>query len=80
MQNEQAHEKMKKMEQDNLSKKQNLFPRATDIPQTILKGTPCIQTGYLVDGEIRIWDGPRQEVLSPVWVADNNVPKPLPQG
>jgi len=29
--------KQKKMEQDNLIKNQNLFPRTTDIPQTVLK-------------------------------------------
>jgi glyceraldehyde-3-phosphate dehydrogenase (NADP+) len=38
---------------------------------------PCVQTGYLVDGEIRTWDGPRQEVLSPVRVAGGTGPKPL---
>ena len=65
------------MEQDNLSIKRNLFPRTTDIPQTLLKGIPCIQTGYLVDGEIRVWNGPRQEVLSPVWAAGDTDPKPF---
>ena len=67
----------KKMEQDNLIKNQNLFPRTTDIPQTLLKDIPCIQTGYLVDGEIQVWDGPRQEVLSPVWVVGSMDPKPF---
>ena len=68
------------MDQDNLIKNQNLFPRTTDIPQTLLKDIPCIQTGYLVNGEILVWDGPRQEVLSPVWVANDNGPKPFPIG
>ena len=68
------------MEPDNLIKKQNLFPRTTGIPQTLLKDIPCIQTGYLVNGEIQFWDGPRQEVLSPVWVANDNGPKPFPIG
>jgi glyceraldehyde-3-phosphate dehydrogenase (NADP+) len=63
---------MKKMEQDNLIKNQNLFPRINDIPQALLKDIPCIQTGYLVNGEIPVWDGPRQEVLSPVWVANEH--------
>ena len=58
-------------------KNQNLFPRTTDIPQTLLKDIPRIQNGYLVDGEIQVWDGPRQEVLSPVWVVDSMDPKPF---
>ena len=56
---------------------QNVFPRVAEIPETFLEGIPCIQTGYLVDGEIRVWDGPRQEVLSPVWVAGDMDPKPF---
>ncbi len=42
--------------------------RGRDIPKALLKDIPFIQTGYLINGEIRVWDGPRQEVLSPVWV------------
>ena len=68
------------MEQDNLIVDQNLFPRAADIPDALLKDIPCIQTGYLVNGEIRVWDGPRQEVLSPVWMANDNGPKPFSIG
>jgi glyceraldehyde-3-phosphate dehydrogenase (NADP+) len=60
-----------------IEKIQNIFPRATDIPKTLLIGIPCIQTGYLINGEIRVWDGPRQEVLSPVWVAGDTDPKPF---
>ena len=60
-----------------IEKIQNVFPQAADIPETLLNGIPCIQTGYLVNGEIRVWDGPRQEVLSPVWVADDTGPKPF---
>ena len=59
---------------------QHVFPRATDIPEAHLKYIPCIQTGYLVNGEIRVWDGPRQEVLSPVWMANDNGPKPFSIG
>ena len=72
--------KGKKMEQNNLFKNQNLFPRNTDIPKAYLKDIPCIQTGYLVNGEIQVWDGPRQEVLSPVWVSNDNGLKPFPIG
>jgi hypothetical protein len=68
------------MKKDNLIKNQNLFPRTTDIPQAHVKDIPCIQIGYLVNGEIQVWDGPRQEVLSPVWVATDNGPKPFSIG
>jgi len=40
-----------------IEKIQNIFPRPTDIPKTLLNGIPCIQTGYLINGEIRVWDG-----------------------
>jgi len=42
-----------------IEKIQNVFPRATDIPESLLNGIPCIQTGYLVNGEIRVWEGSR---------------------
>ena len=60
-----------------IEKIQNVFPRATDIPEALLNDIPCIQSGYLVNGEIRSWDGPRQEVLSPVWVVGDTDPKPF---
>jgi len=59
---------------------QHVFPRAVDIPEAHLRDIPFIQTGYLVNGEIQVWGGPRQEVLSPVWVANDNGPKPFPIG
>jgi len=60
-----------------IEKIQNLFPRPADIPAALLSDIPCIQKGYLVNGEIRVWDGPRQEVLSPVWVAGDASPTPF---
>ncbi|WP_413910580.1 aldehyde dehydrogenase family protein [Desulfobacula sp.] len=56
---------------------QTIFPRVADIPEYLLKDIPFIQTGYLINGEIRVWDGPRQQVLSPAWVADDTDPKPF---
>jgi len=56
---------------------QHVFPRATDVPEAHLRDIPCIQTGYLVNGEIRVWDGPRQQVQSPVWVAGEAGPEPF---
>ena len=60
-----------------VDKIQNVFPQATDMPKALLNDIPCIQTGYLINGEIRVWDGPRQEVLSPVWVVGDTGPKPF---
>jgi glyceraldehyde-3-phosphate dehydrogenase (NADP+) len=63
-----------------VEKIQNVFPQAGEIPQRLLEDMPCVQTGYLVDGEIRTWDGPRQEVLSPVRVAGESGPEPFRVG
>jgi glyceraldehyde-3-phosphate dehydrogenase (NADP+) len=63
-----------------IEKIKSIFPQTGDIPEALLTGIPCIQTGYLVDGEIRVWYGPRQEVLSPVWVTGDSGPKPFSIG
>ncbi|MBT0654338.1 NADP-dependent glyceraldehyde-3-phosphate dehydrogenase [Geomobilimonas luticola] len=44
------------------------FPSDGDIPERFRLNAPLEQTGYLVDGEMRQWDGPFQEVRSPVCV------------
>jgi len=56
---------------------QTTFARAGDIPESLLNNIPCIQTGYLINGGIRVWDGPCQAVFSPVWVAADADPKPF---
>jgi glyceraldehyde-3-phosphate dehydrogenase (NADP+) len=60
-----------------IGKIQVVFPRTTEIPARLLNDIPCIQTGYLVNGEIREWDGPRQEVFSPVRTAGDSGPEPF---
>jgi glyceraldehyde-3-phosphate dehydrogenase (NADP+) len=60
-----------------IDKIQAVFPRTTEIPAHLLNDIPCIQTGYLVNGEIREWGGPRQEVFSPVRVAGDSGPEPF---
>ncbi len=47
---------------------ESLFPREEDIPRDCQLDCPIHQDYYLVDGELRHWGGPLQEVLSPVWV------------
>jgi len=59
---------------------QNVFPMVRDIPETLLNHIPCIQTGYLINGEIRDWHGPLQEVFSPVRVAGDEGLKPFSIG
>jgi len=44
------------MKQNNLIGDQNLFPRATEIPETLLKDIPCIQTGYITNYVIPLID------------------------
>jgi glyceraldehyde-3-phosphate dehydrogenase (NADP+) len=56
-----------------------LFPQEADIPTAFRISAPITQEVYLVDGELLPWDGPWQEVISPVNVADGAglVPKVL---
>lgn len=46
----------------------SLFPAATDIPEAYRLGEPLEQRDYLVDGQLRRWDGPLATVRSPVWL------------
>jgi len=55
----------------------SLFPTEEQIPAPYRIETPIRQDYYLIQGELRGWDGPLQEVLSPVRVAADGelVPK-----
>ncbi len=44
----------------------SLFPTPDTIPATVRLETPLRQDVYLVNGELRRWTGPVQDVLSPV--------------
>jgi glyceraldehyde-3-phosphate dehydrogenase (NADP+) len=44
----------------------NLFPTPGEIPEPHRLSATEEQEGYLVGGEIRPWDGPRESVFSPV--------------
>jgi glyceraldehyde-3-phosphate dehydrogenase (NADP+) len=46
----------------------NLYPQPGGIPTEFDLAEPVNQTEYLIDGELRQWDGPMQEVTSPVCV------------
>ena len=45
-----------------------LFPKAEEIPTEQRLASPIHQTTWLVDGELKTWDGKRKTVLSPVCV------------
>lgn len=47
-----------------------LFPKESEIPAQYQYGEPVHQTEYLVNGEIKFWDGPVQEIFSPVCIQD----------
>jgi len=49
---------------------ESLFPREEEIPQKYRIEAPVRQNYYLVNGELRDWAGPLQEVLSPLWVKE----------
>lgn len=53
---------------------ESLFPEEDSIPQQHRLPSPIHQDYYLVDGEIRHWEGPLQEILSPVWVKSEGIP------
>ena len=56
-----------------------VFPEYQNIPDEF-KITRRDQKEYLVDGEIRLWQGPVQEVLSPVCVIKDGNPERLSIG
>lgn len=56
----------------------SFFPRSDeDIPPQYRIQQPVVQTGYLIDGVIRSWDGPLQEVRSPVCIMEGDQPVPV---
>lgn len=51
---------------------ESLFPEADDIPHAWRLAEPIDQRDYLVDGQLRHWDGPVATVRSPVWIKDSD--------
>lgn len=52
----------------NAEKLKALFPSENDIPIEFQIKEPIFQTEYLVNGELQHWNGPAQEVFSPVYI------------
>ncbi len=46
----------------------NLFPSLAEIPEQYRLGEPIEQRDYLVDGQLRTWQGPLASVRSPVFL------------
>lgn len=44
----------------------SIFPAEIQIPPDVRIDRPVIQTEYLINGQIRHWSGPQNEVLSPI--------------
>lgn len=52
----------------------NIFPLEGEIPAEYRLATPVVQQECLINGEFQPWDGPMQEVLSPVCTATPSGP------
>ncbi len=48
----------------------SLFPSLDAIPEQYRPDAPIEQRDYLVDGQLRHWDGPLAPVRSPVFLAE----------
>jgi glyceraldehyde-3-phosphate dehydrogenase (NADP+) len=53
---------------DRIQKIEAIFPEEKEIAPELLKNLPLNQAEYLINGELRKWDGPMRDVLSPVCV------------
>jgi hypothetical protein len=55
----------------SLSPIADIFPEAGQIPEEFRLKQAIHQREYLVDGQMRQWDGTTHEVLSPIYVREN---------
>ncbi len=54
---------------------QRLFPSADAIPPEVRVSCEPYEMRYLIDGQIRTWSGPAQDIYSPVCIEDGQGPK-----
>lgn len=52
--------------------KLNIFPSLDDVPNEFKIDLPIEQTEYLINGEIRIWNGEQRKVYSPIFFKEGN--------
>ncbi|MBF8781366.1 NADP-dependent glyceraldehyde-3-phosphate dehydrogenase [Pseudomonas fulva] len=57
---------------NSISPLSTLFPTLEQVPEAYRLGEPIEQREYLVDGQLRQWDGPVVTVRSPVYLTDND--------
>lgn len=57
-----------------------VFPIEADIPEQFRMTEPVQQKHYLADGDLKQWDGPYHEVVSPVLVQKDGVIQPVTLG
>ena len=50
----------------------SIFPDEEQVPEVFLFNVPTTQDQFLINGELCHWDGPTQEVLSPVCVGTSS--------
>ena len=50
----------------------SIFPDESSIPPEFQLGAPIIQRQYLIDGELRHWEGALQEARSPIYLNTND--------
>lgn len=50
----------------------NVYPQEVDIPERFRFEAPQLQTEYLVNGEIRQWQGPFKDIESPIRIQTPN--------
>ena len=55
-----------------LTRIQSVFPDEASIPEEFRLASPIHQTEYLINGELRIWDGPTQQAFSAINIKTAN--------
>jgi len=54
---------------------ERIFPEKLKLPDNINLPFPINQSKYLINGELLEWDGPIQEVFSPIYIKENELLK-----
>jgi len=60
-----------KVEYQLIDKIQSIFPEESSVPEEFQLKAPIHQTQYLIDGELRHWDGSTQESFSSIYLKTN---------
>jgi glyceraldehyde-3-phosphate dehydrogenase (NADP+) len=56
---------------------EHLYPKQEEIPAEFNLDGPVNQTEYLIDGQLRQWNGPMQEIRSPICVENGSTCEPV---